>query len=62
MTVYDTKRFMLSRISFSVGTYKRSVKRHSNPIMSLAGETSLDLFLINSAGSVLCNKSTAWAV
>lgn len=47
---------MLSRKSFSEGTYKRSIKRHSNPIKSLAGEASLDLFLINSAKSVLYNK------
>lgn len=46
MAAHDAECFVLSRISFSMGTYKGSVKRHSNPIKSLAGETLVSLFLI----------------
>lgn len=46
MTVRDAECFMLSRMSFSMGTNMWSVKRHSNLVKPLAQETLLGFFLI----------------
>lgn len=57
MAVHDAEQNL-----FQCGNLQGICKKTQQPHKVVAGEASLDLFLINSAGSVLCNKPIAGAV